>query len=109
MELTPPAAGALPASDPAVEAEAPEGQGYVIEIVVKGDGSFAVSKEPLQAEAVEENAEPMPGAAQDQTFSSLGEMLKGVMAIVQENPVSGNEQTQFDAGFGGGSPMAKKY
>ena len=64
--------------------EASDG-GYCIEIKVKADGTFSVSKEDMPAEAAE------PGEAQEpeQQFGSLGEALKGVLDIVKANPPGG--------------------
>lgn len=69
-------------------------QGYVIEIVVKSDGTFAVSKEALQEEAMEENGEA-PAA----TFENLGAALKAVMDMVKANPIGESDQAQFEAGY----------
>jgi hypothetical protein len=79
---------------PAEEMAMPEMQGYVIEIIVKSDGTFAVSKEMLQEEAMEEN-----GEAPADTFENLGAALKAVMDIVKSNPVGASDQDQFEAGY----------
>ena len=68
-------------------------EGYVIEIIVKADGSFAVSKEELRAEA-----EEGPGE-EAMSYDSLGQAMKAVMDIVKQNPVGESEQSQFDAGY----------
>ena len=70
-----------------------ETEGYVIEIIVKADGSFAVSKEELRAEA-----EEGPGE-EAMSYDSLGQAMKAVMDIVKQNPVGESEQSQFDAGY----------
>ena len=74
-------------------AKTDETEGYVIEIIVKADGSFAVSKEELQAEA-----EEGPGE-EAMSYDSLGQAMKAVMDIVKQNPVGESEQSQFDAGY----------
>jgi hypothetical protein len=69
-------------------------EGYVIEIIVKADGTFAVSKEELQAEAEE-------GPGEEATsYDSIGQALKAVMELIKSNPVGESEQSQFDAGYG---------
>lgn len=77
-------------------------QGYAITIAVKPDGTFSVSKGALEAEPAPEQAvEGMPpAAAGGESFQSVGEMLKAVLAMVNENPTSGDDQTQFNSGFG---------
>jgi len=85
---------AMMADDAAMMAEEePAPEGYVIEIVVKADGTFAVSKEDVRMEA-----EEGPGE-EAMSFDSLGQAMKAVMDIVKENPVGASEQSQFDAGF----------
>jgi len=75
-------------------APAEEMMGYVIEIIVKADGTFAVSKEMLQEEAMEET-----GKAPADTFDNLGAALKAVMDMVKANPVGESDQAQFEAGY----------
>ena len=92
-----PAAAPMDAAAPAEETTAPEteaAQGYVIEIVVKADGTFAVSKETMQEEAKEET-----GKEPADTFENLGAALKAVMDIVKSNPVGASDQAQFEAGY----------
>jgi hypothetical protein len=92
-----PTAAPMDAAAPAEETTAPEteaAQGYVIEIIVKSDGTFAVSKEMLQEEAMEEDGEA-PAA----TFENLGAALKAVMDMVKANPVGESDQAQFEAGY----------
>jgi len=69
-------------------------EGYVIEIVVKSDGTFAVSKEELRVEA-----EEGPGE-EAMSYDSLGQAPKAVMELIKSNPVGESEQSQFDAGYG---------
>ena len=99
MAMMPPAApmaapmdAPMDAAAPAEEMMAP--QGYVIEIIVKSDGTFAVSKEMLQEEAAEETGKE-PAA----TFENLGAALKAVMDMVKSNPVGASDQAQFEAGY----------
>ena len=76
-------------------------QGYVIEVSVLPDGSFNVGDpEPLQEEAEEENGEETSDSGQ--SYPSIGAALKQVLLLIQENPVSGNADAQFQAGFSGG-------
>ena len=102
----------VPPEMPETPVEESSDQGYVIEITVKSDGSFIVSKEDLQQEAVEENAVGGPGSepgAQGEeggdSYPSLGAALKAVIKIVQENPVGESEQAGFEAGFGAKKPQ----
>lgn len=81
------------AEDTAMMDETEMAEGYVIEIIVKADGSFAVSKEELRAEA-----EEGPGE-EAMSYDSLGQAMKAVMDIVKQNPVGESEQSQFDAGY----------
>jgi hypothetical protein len=76
-------------------------QGYVIEVSVLPDGSFNVgAPEPLQEEAEEENGEETSDSGQ--SYPSIGAALKQVLLLIQENPVSGSADAQFQAGFSGG-------
>ena len=79
--------------DTAMMDETEMAEGYVIEIIVKADGSFAVSKEDLRAEAEEGPGEEAV------SYDNLGQALKAVMDIVKQNPVGESEQSQFDAGY----------
>jgi hypothetical protein len=85
---------AMMADDAMMAEDAPMDEGYVIEIVVKADGTFAVSKEDLRVEAAEGEGE------EAMSYDSLGQALKAVMDLVKNNPVSESEQSQFDAGYG---------
>ena len=85
---------ATAADDTATADDASKDEGYVIEIIVKADGTFAVSKEELQAEA-----EEGPGEEAD-SYDSIGQALKAVMEIIKSNPIGESEQSQFDAGYG---------
>ena len=85
---------AMMADDAMMAAEeevAPEG--YVIEIMVKGDGTFEVAKADLKMEAEEMVAEDT------MSYDSLGQAMKAVIDLVKNNPISASEQSQFDAGF----------
>lgn len=73
-------------------------QGYCIEISVLPDGTFKVSgPEPLAAEAKEETGEA--GSKTGEDFDGIAEALKGVIQIVKANPVGGDPNAQFDAGY----------
>lgn len=75
------------------------GQGYVVEIYVLPDGTFKVSKESMEQERMEHQASGMEEGGEE--FSSLGEALQAVLRIVKSNPVAGDDDAQFDAGFNG--------
>lgn len=73
-------------------------QGYVIELSVLPDGTFKVSgPEPLEVEAAEE--EGAPGSEMGEDFASIGDALKGVLMMIKQNPVGGDDQQQFEAGY----------
>jgi hypothetical protein len=94
-----------------------DGGGYVIEIQVKPDGTFAVMQEGAAADTATggQGAEDQ-GA---QTYDDIGAALKAVLDIIKANPPSGESPSdQFDAGFadtsgptpaGSGGKMAQKY
>lgn len=95
-----------PAVDTPEPGDTPDGaedltQGYCIEISVLPDGSYKVSgPEPLPEEADEEKGEP--GAEQGDDYPSIGAALKGVLDIVKQNPVGGDADKQFGAGYAQG-------
>lgn len=83
-------------------------KGYCIEISVLPDGTFNVG----EPESLEEENEEEQGGAQAEgegaddddkgtDYQSVSDMLKGVLKIVQSNPVGDNPQAQFSAGYKG--------
>ena len=78
------------------EAE-PTNQGYTIEISVLPDGTFSVSSESIETEAVEETGEP--GSEVGQQAKSFGEALKIALDIYKADGNLGNAQADFMAGF----------
>lgn len=80
---------------------APEGAqgGYCIEIAVKPDGTFTVSREDAKQEAAE-----MPGQEPaGQSANNIGDALKLALDIFQKEGGQAGED-DFDAGFQGGKP-----
>lgn len=80
----------------APEASAGAG-GYCIEIYVKPDGSFTVSKE--MKEEPEPAADPAAPAAPEMSADNIGDALKMVLDIFEKEG-GADEQDQFDQGFG---------
>lgn len=93
--------GAMPdgaAMAPAESATPDLSQGYCVELSVLPDGTFKVSgPEPLETEAAEETGEP--GSEMGEDVRSVGEALKAILAIVKANPVAGDDNAQFQAGY----------
>ena len=79
--------------------EQPEGKAlaYCVEVYVYQDGSYRVTKEAPEAEAAEHEMAGTKEGEGGQDFKSLGDALKGVLQIIQQNPV--NSQDRFQAGF----------
>jgi hypothetical protein len=84
MGESPEATEAAPAADLSA--------GFCVEIHVTPDGSFfVVGPEPI--DEAEEQGE------QGESFDSIGAALKELLRIVRENPITGGEQADFDAGY----------
>lgn len=67
-----------------------ESEDYCIRICVYADGTFATSgPEPIDAEKTEDA----------ESVTSMNEAMKAAFNIFKSNPVGGDEQAQFDAGF----------
>jgi len=105
-------AGAMPpdaegGADTMADMSAPDdtgdlSQGYCIEISVLPDGTYQVSPpESLKEEAAEEQGGE-PGSEAGQTFDSVGAALKQVLKLMKDNPVGGDGQASFEAGYGQG-------
>jgi len=103
-------AGADPAMEQAApdDAAAPEegdlSQGYTLELSCLPDGTFQLSPpESLKAEADEEQGEGgEPGSEAGETFDSIGAALKAMLKAIKDNPLGGDGQQAFDAGYGAG-------
>ena len=101
QQMMQPPGGPMDPSMPPGAAPAPAGgQGYVIEIYVLPDGTFNVSQESMEQETMEHQATGME-EEKGQEFNSLGEVLQAVMRMIKSNPMTGDEDAQFDAGFNG--------
>ena len=75
-------------------------QGYSLEISVLPDGTFKLgAPEPLEVEAEEETG--APGEELGEDFPSIGGLMKALLEVVKRNPVGGDEQQNFEAGFNG--------
>lgn len=73
-------------------------QGYCIEVSVLPDGTFKVSgPEPLAVEAAEEQGEA--GSEMGQDFDTIGDALKGVLAVIKDNPVGDDANAAMEAGY----------
>lgn len=97
MAYTEPGAQPEPQDD-AASATPDLSQGYCVELSVLPDGTFKVSgPEPLEAEASEEQGEP--GSEMGEDMRSIGEALKKILEITKANPISADDNAQFEAGF----------
>jgi len=76
--------------DPAVAEPAPEvPAGYCVRVCVYADGTYGVAgPEPLA-----------PEAEQGEVYDSVSDALKGVLAVIKDNPAAGDDQAQFNAGY----------
>lgn len=87
---------------------APDGAGgYVIEIYVKADGTFEVSREDKEEPDPAGGEEP--GAGPDQSADNIGDALKAAYDIF-EKAGGKNADDDFAAGFGpksGAMPVGK--
>ena len=90
----------MPMSDAETPAEGGDlAQGYCIEISVLPDGSFKVSgPEALEVEAAADQGEA-PYSEVGEDFTSIGEALKQVLTLIKQNPVGGEAQANFEAGY----------
>ena len=81
--------------------EANLSEGYCIKIEVLKDG-FTVS-DPLPIDSKSEESDPLEGESETEDYQDSGgelipdlpTMLKNVMAVIKENPVSGGEEEGF--------------
>jgi hypothetical protein len=99
MAYTEPGAQPAPQEDAATESATPDlSQGYCVELSVLPDGTFKVSgPEPLEAEAAEETGEA--GSEMGEDVKTIGEALRKILEITKANPIAGDDQAQFEAGF----------
>jgi hypothetical protein len=91
------------ATEPGEPHEAPEAteepeRGYFIGIKVYGDGNFAVCRKPLPAEG---DVTEDKNTYQEMPVNTFEQALKAALKFYQANPVSQNEQEQFQAGYAG--------
>lgn len=77
-------------AEPVAPAAPDMAQGYCVKLSALADGTYAVSGPTPYAE----------GEDAGESFTTIGEALKGIIGIVKENPVSGDDQKQFEAGYG---------
>lgn len=97
---------AMPSQDPASMAPAsPEdqsaGQGFVIEIVCRSDGSFSVSSESVPEEAAEENATGDTDGGQP--AGSFAEALSIAKQLYAAGGASDEGESDFASGYGQGN------
>ena len=91
-------------------------QGYCVKLYVNGDGTFGVEGPvPHEPETPASESETMPGepnmmegAAEppSEPLPNIGQALKAVLKIVQENPIEQSEQAGFEAGYASGPNRA---
>ena len=84
-------------------------EGYLVEISVYNDGSYAVTKKemlpqaPDEADMIEDGIgaemgeEAMMGG---ERLGSLSDALKAAMQIIKDNPTGMSAETQMDDGYG---------
>ena len=84
-------------------------EGYLVEISVYNDGSYAVTKKDMMAQApddadmiedgigAEMGEEAMMGG---ERLGSLSDALKAAMQIVKDNPTGLSAEMQMDDGYG---------
>ena len=84
-------------------------EGYLVEISVYNDGSYAVTKKDMMAQApeaadmiedgigAEMGEEAMLGG---ERLGSLSDALKAAMQIIKDNPTGMSAETQMDDGYG---------
>ena len=84
-------------------------EGYLVEISVYNDGSYAVIKKDMMAQApeaadmiedgigAEMGEEAMLGG---ERLGSLSDALKAAMQIIKDNPTGMSAETQMDDGYG---------
>lgn len=99
----------MPQPDPAASQPAPDqpdapdasADGYEICIKVQADGTFAVTKEPLDEAAEPSTPGQAPEATADDaghTVNSFEDALKAALRLFKTNPVQVTEETQFQSG-----------
>jgi hypothetical protein len=81
----------MPAEEMQVNQDTNPSEGYCIKIEVL-PGGFTVS-DPLPIESKDEQYTD----SDEETIPDLTSMLKNVMSVIQENPVSGGEKEAFES------------
>ena len=84
----------MPADEMQVNQDTNLSEGYCIKIEVL-PGGFTVS-DPLPIESKEADSEQYTDS-DEETIPDLTSMLKNVMSVIQENPVSGGEKEAFES------------
>ena len=88
--------------------------GYCVKLYVNADGTFNVEGPvPHEPEAPASESETMPGdpsmmesEATGEPLPNIGQALKAVLKIVQDNPIGESEQQNFEAGYASGPNRA---
>lgn len=98
-------------------------QGYCVKLYVNADGTFGVEGPvPHEPEAPASESETMPGdpgmmeaepdvmaeepAMSGEPLPNIGQALKAVLKIVQDNPIGESAQQNFEAGYASGPNRA---
>ena len=84
----------MPGDEMPVNQDTDPSEGYCIKIEVL-PGGFTVS-DPLPIESKEADSEQYTDS-DEETIPDLTSMLKNVMSVIQDNPVSGGEREAFDS------------
>lgn len=84
----------MPAEEMQANPDTNPSEGYCIKIEVL-PGGFTVS-DPLPIESKEADSEQYTDS-DEETIPDLTSMLKNVMSVIQENPVSGGEKEAFES------------
>ena len=84
----------MPAEEMQANPDTNLSEGYCIKIEVL-PGGFTVS-DPLPIESKEADSEQYTDS-DEETIPDLTSMLKNVMSVIQENPVSGGEKEAFES------------
>lgn len=97
--MMPPTPAQPNAPQPEPADESTSGEGYEICIQVHADGTFAVSKEPLDDASEAPDSQALGMAEKpDSTVPTFEDALRAALKIFKTNPVNANEETQFQSG-----------
>ena len=91
--------------DSVTEEAEPEAQaGYCVKLYVNADGTFSVEGPvPHEPEGIGGDVE---GADAGEPLPNIGQALRAVLKIVQDNPIGPTEQEGFEAGYASGPNRA---